>query len=51
MSSDCGDGVSEKREIVLEQNVRAARIVRGHKGYRTTGFMGIAILAVSKYPL
>jgi hypothetical protein len=51
VSSDCGDGVSEKREIVLEQNVRVARLRRGHKGCRTTGFIGIAILTVSRYPL
>jgi hypothetical protein len=37
--------------MMRKLDVRAARIARGHKGCRTTGFIGIAILAVSRYPL
>jgi hypothetical protein len=43
--------VSEERGMMRKLNVRAARIVRGHKGCRTTSFIGIAAFASSRYPL
>jgi hypothetical protein len=46
-----GSGWVSEEMMACKLNVRAARIVRGHKGCCTTGFIGIAILAVSRYPL